>query len=189
MHALAPGATVSYVAGASCNGLDLLEAEVSVIDDNRASIVSISYGDVESDETTGQVVFDTYLFKQAALQGIGFYVASGDNGDNLSATGVKQVGSSASNPYATAVGGTSLAIGYHGQYKFETGWGTNLWSLSPNGKSGSSPSSTAVAAAASASCSPGPAIRPGSCPRDRRRVAGFPTSPWMPTRTPACCSA
>ncbi len=134
VHALAPGATVQYVAGASCNGLDLLDAEVSVIDNNRASIVSISYGDVESDETTGQVIFDTYLFKQAALQGIGVYVASGDNGDNLIATGQKQVGSSASNPYATAVGGTSLAIGYHGQYKFETGWGTNLWSLSPNGK-------------------------------------------------------
>src|SRR6185437_16160270 len=95
---------------------------------------SISYGDVESNETTGQVQFDTYLFKQAALQGIGFYVASGDNGDNEFATGIKQVGSSSSNPYATAVGATSLAIGYHGQYKWETGWGTNLWTLSPNGK-------------------------------------------------------
>ncbi len=134
VHALAPGANVLYVAGASCNGIDLLEAEVSVVDDNRASIVSISYGDVESNETTGQVQFDTYLFKQAALQGMGFYVASGDNGDNKFATGIKQVGSSSSNPYATAVGATSLAIGYHGQYKWETGWGTNVWTLSPNGK-------------------------------------------------------
>ena len=55
VHALAPGANVLYVAGASCNGIDLLDAEVSVVDDNRASIVSISYGDVESNETTGQV--------------------------------------------------------------------------------------------------------------------------------------
>jgi subtilase family serine protease len=134
VHALAPGATIQYVAGASCNGIDLLEAEVSVIDANRASIVSISYGDVESNETTGQVTFDTFLFKQAALQGIGIYVASGDNGDNEFATGIKQVGSSASNPFATAVGATSLSIGYHGQYKWETGWGTNVWSLTPNGK-------------------------------------------------------
>ena len=139
VHALAPGANVLYVAGASCNGIDLLEAEVSVVDDNRASIVSISYGDVESNETTGQVQFDTYLFKQAALQGIGFYVATGDNGDNEFATGITQVGSSASNPYATAVGATSLAVGYHGQYKWETGWGTNLWTLSPNGKFWASP--------------------------------------------------
>ena len=50
-------------------------------------------------------------------------------------SGIKQVDSSASNPYATAVGGTSLAIGAKGQYKFETGWGTNLWSLTPNRKS------------------------------------------------------
>ncbi len=134
VHALAPGATLLYVAGASCNGLDLLDSEVGVVDDNRASIVSISYGDVESNESPGQVIFDTYLFKQAALQGMGFYVATGDSGDNTFATGVKQVGSSSSNPYATAVGATSLAIGYHGQYKWETGWGTKVWSLSPNGK-------------------------------------------------------
>jgi subtilase family serine protease len=134
VHALAPGANVLYEAAASCNGIDLLESEVQVVDDNRASIVSVSYGDVEANETTGQVLFDTYLFKQAALQGIGFYIATGDNGDNEFVTGQKQVGSSASNPFATAVGGTSLAVGYHGQYKWETGWGTNLWSLSVNGK-------------------------------------------------------
>ncbi len=134
LHALAPGATVLYVAGASCNGMDLLDSEVGVVDDNRASIVSISYGDVESNESAGQVIFDTYLFKQAALQGMGFYVATGDNGDNQLATGLKQVGSSSSNPYATAVGATSLSIGYHGQYKFETGWGTKVWSLSANWK-------------------------------------------------------
>ncbi len=135
VHGFAPGARILYVAGASCNGIDLLDSEVSVVDDNRASIVSLSYGDLESTETTGQAIFDTYLFKQAALQGIGFYIASGDNGDELLSTGLKQVDSSSSNPYATAVGGTSIAIGRKGQYKFETGWGTRLWSLSPNGKS------------------------------------------------------
>jgi subtilase family serine protease len=135
VHGFAPDAKVLYASGASCNGIDLLESEVQVVDDNRASIVSLSYGDIESNETTGQATFDTYLFKQAALQGIGFYIATGDNGDEVLNTGVKQVDSSASNPYATAVGGTSIAIGAQGQYKFETGWGTNLWSLAPDGKS------------------------------------------------------
>ncbi len=135
IHGLAPDAKLIYASGASCNGIDLLETEVGVIDDNRASIVSLSYGDIESSETTGQATFDTYILKQAALQGIGFYVASGDNGDEVINSGLKQVDASANNPYATAVGGTSLAIGAQGQYKFETGWGTRLWSLAPNGKS------------------------------------------------------
>ena len=135
VHGIAPDAKVIYASGASCNGIDLLETEVGVIDDNRASIVSLSYGDLESSETTGQATFDTYVLKQAALQGIGFYIASGDNGDEVLSSGLKQVDASANNPYATAVGGTSLAIGAQGQYKFETGWGTRLWSLAPNGKS------------------------------------------------------
>jgi subtilase family serine protease len=135
IHGVAPDAKLIYASGASCNGIDLLETEVGVIDDNRASIVSLSYGDLESSETTGQATFDTYVLKQAALQGIGFYIASGDNGDEVINSGIKQVDASANNPYATAVGGTSLAIGAQGQYKFETGWGTRLWSLAPNGKS------------------------------------------------------
>jgi subtilase family serine protease len=135
VHGFAPDANVIYASAASCNDIDLLETEVGVIDDNRASIVSLSFGDLESSESTGQATFDTYVFKQAALQGIGFYIASGDNGDEVLNSGLKQVDSSASNPYATAVGGTSLAIGAHGQYKFETGWGTRLWSLAPDGKS------------------------------------------------------
>lgn len=133
VHGFAPDAKLIYASAASCNGIDLLETEVGVIDDNRASIVSLSFGGLESSETAGQAAFDTYVLKQAALQGIGFYIASGDNGDEVLNSGIKQVDSSASNPYATAVGGTSLAIGAQGQYKFETGWGTRLWSLAPDG--------------------------------------------------------
>src|SRR6185312_11054883 len=100
VHGMAPGAKVVYVAGASCSSADLFSAEVSVVDANVASIVSLSYGGLESTETAGEAAVDTQLLKQAAMQGIGFYVASGDNGDELESSGLKQVDSSASNPYA-----------------------------------------------------------------------------------------
>ncbi len=135
VHGFAPGAKVLYTAGRSCSGFDLLAAEFAVVDDNRASIVSLSYGGLESQESTGEAAIDTYLYEQAALQGIGFYVASGDNGDEYESTGLKQVDSSASNPYATAVGGTSLGVGAQNRYLAESGWGTQLYSLTNNRKS------------------------------------------------------
>ncbi len=139
-HGFAPDAKLIYVAGRSCSASDLFDAQAAVVDDNRASIVSLSYGGIESSESPIDARLDTQLFKQAALQGIGFYIASGDNGDELIATGEKQVDSSGSNPYATAVGGTSLAIGAQGQYLFEAGWGTHRYSLSSTGKKWVEPS-------------------------------------------------
>ncbi len=106
----------------------------------------------------------------------------------MQSSGLKQVDASAKNPYATAVGGTSLAIGAQGQYKFESGWGTRLWSLAPNGKSGSPRSSTAARAVDSAGCSRRRRTRPGSSQRDRRPAGRFLTSPWTLIPTPGCCS-
>jgi subtilase family serine protease len=131
---------VLYAAARSCSAADLFDAQAAVVDDNRASIVSLSYGSIESSETATDAALDTALFKQAALQGIGFYVASGDNGDELISTGKQQVDTSGSNPYATAVGGTSLGIGQRGQYTFEAGWGTQRYSLAAAGKSWVTPS-------------------------------------------------
>ncbi len=135
VHGFAPDANVLYVAGRSCSAFDLFQAEMATVDDNRASIVSISYGGYESQETAGVAAIETYVLQQAAMQGIGFYVASGDAGDELQATGYKQVDTSANNPYVTAVGGTSLGLSRKGGYWFEAGWGTRAFSLSDNGKS------------------------------------------------------
>jgi subtilase family serine protease len=139
LHGFAPGAKVIYAAGRSCSIIDLYDAEVRVVDDNRASIVSASYGTTEDTETSGEAAVETYLFKQAAMQGIGFYIASGDNGDEVADTGVKQADASATDPYATAVGGSSIGIGQSGNDIFESGWGTQLYWESSNGKGWESP--------------------------------------------------
>ena len=68
------------------------------------------------------------------MQGQSFLFSSGDNGDELANTGIKQADASASDPFVTAVGGTSDAIGPDGKFLFQTGWGTEKYSLSTNGK-------------------------------------------------------
>jgi subtilase family serine protease len=63
---------------------------------------------------------------QAAAEGVGMYFSTGDN------SGVEPP---ASDPYAIAVGGTTLGIGQGGQRLFETGWSTDSYLLSGNSRS------------------------------------------------------
>ena len=69
------------------------------------------------------------------MQGIGFYFSSGDNGDELANWGYAHPDWPSGDPWVTAVGGTSLAIGKNDNRLFETGWGTEKYSLSSSGSS------------------------------------------------------
>ena len=51
------------------------------------------------------------------MQGISFMFSSGDNGDELANTGIKQADFPTSDPYVTAVGGTSDGIGGDGKLR------------------------------------------------------------------------
>ncbi|MFF4754877.1 S53 family peptidase [Streptomyces sp. NPDC002514] len=135
VHAVAPAADVTYVGAASCNDSDLLDSLAKVVDNHLADIVSNSWGDIEANETPDiQAAYDQ-VFQLGAVQGIGFYFSSGDNGDEVAHTGTKQVDTPANSAWVTAVGGTSLAVGKGGTYLWETGWGTEKANLSPDGKS------------------------------------------------------
>ena len=59
---------------------------------------------------------------------ISFAFSSGDNGDELANTALRQTDYPTSDPYVTAVGGTSTAIGSNGRLQFETAWGTQKYS-------------------------------------------------------------
>ena len=108
------------------------------VSDNTASAVSNSWGEptyVTVDGTVyptiDQTLVDAYesVFLQGAVQGIGFYYSSGDNGDEGDNTGVVSPDWPAADPWVTAVGGTALAVDRHGRRQFETGWGTERYSL------------------------------------------------------------
>ncbi|MGW7687601.1 S53 family peptidase [Streptomyces asiaticus] len=133
VHAVAPAADISYVGGASCTDDDLLDSLAKVVDNRLADIVSNSWGDVEANETPDVAAAYDQIFQQGAVEGIGFYFSSGDNGDNVASTGTKQVDTPANSAWVTAVGGTSLAVGKGEKYQWETGWGTTKATLSADG--------------------------------------------------------
>ncbi|RAJ68764.1 subtilase family protein [Streptomyces sp. Amel2xB2] len=135
VHALAPAADITYVGGASCQDADLLDSLSKIVDNRLADVVSNSWGDVEENETPDVAAAYDHVFQLGAIEGIGFYFSSGDDGDNVASTGTKQVDTPANSPWVTAVGGTSLAVGKGDRYTFETGWGTDQAPLSKNGKS------------------------------------------------------
>ncbi|POX46314.1 protease pro-enzyme activation domain-containing protein [Streptomyces sp. Ru72] len=135
VHAVAPDANVTYVGAASCYDDDLLDSLSKVVDNHLADIVSNSWGDIEANQTPDLAAAYDQVFQFGAVEGIGFYFSSGDNGDEVANTGTKQVDTPANSAWVTAVGGTSLAVGKNDTYKWETGWGTEKALLSSDGKS------------------------------------------------------
>lgn len=150
-HGYAPNANVVYVGGNSCSDADLLAAWQLIVDNHLADIVSNSWGEIMHGPAG---YFDTSIIapyeqtlKQAAVEGIGFNVSSGDCGDNsptAASTGANcdpntteaQTQWPASDAWVTAVGGTALAISSaSGNYKFETAMGNQRSVLSPDGAS------------------------------------------------------
>ncbi len=120
----APGATVlMYEAPNSDQGtINLFN---KIVADNRASIITTSWGDMESDYTPSVLTAMHQAFQEAAAQGQTVFAASGDAGayDGTAGTSaqVLEVDYPASDPYVTAVGGTTLKSS-DGQYAGETAW-------------------------------------------------------------------
>ena len=148
VHGMAPAANVLYYGAASCNDADLLVQLAQVVTDNKASIVTNSWGsptyvvvDNVVYSTIDQGLVEAYdsVFEQGAAQGIGFYFSSGDSGDDLAAFGVKHPDYPSGDPWVTSVGGTSIAIDKNDSRLWETGWGTTRYSLADDGESWARP--------------------------------------------------
>jgi subtilase family serine protease len=127
---MAPGANIVYVAAAN-SGQDLDAALNQVVDHQLATIVTNSYG--WSTEALPPGFIKPYLDIQiqAAIEGIGVYFSSGDDGDESFGQGAQYATADwpASSPFVTAVGGTSLAIDASNNYMWETGWESGTASL------------------------------------------------------------
>ncbi|MEY9958438.1 subtilase family serine protease [Streptacidiphilus sp. MAP5-52] len=135
VHAVAPAANIHYVAAASCYDADLIDALDNIVTNHLASLVSDSWGEPENASDPSNDAVYNNIFERGAVEGISFDFSSGDNGDEVANSGTKQADMPAALPWVTAVGGTSLAVGKHGNYEFETGWGTDVAPLAANGKS------------------------------------------------------
>ena len=161
-----------------------------MVDEDKVSIVSNSYGDLEENETTADVAANEQAFQQGALEGITFLFSSGDNGDELANTGILQADYPASDPYITAVGGTSTGIDQDGTRTFDTGWGTKKYSLSADGKSWTPVGFLYGSGGGFSSLFNRPDYQNKTVPAGTApRAARCRTSPRTRTRRPACWSA
>lgn len=135
-YAMAPSAHQLVIGGPSCNNGDdlqsLLDADLAVVNGSGgrplATIVSNSWGNnvtFEGQAPDVTSIEHAYLV-QAAAEGVGMYFSTGDS------SGVEPP---ATDPYATAVGGTTLGLGKSNNRLFETGWSTQEYQLSGHGKS------------------------------------------------------
>ncbi|GAA5195281.1 S53 family peptidase [Rugosimonospora acidiphila] len=126
VHSLAPGATVHYFGAQNCD--DGIDAALNyVVQHHSADIVSNSYGNAGEELPADEIQLEHSIFLQAAIEGMGMYFSSGDDGDDVTVgdTTKAEPDYPASDPMVTAVGGTSLAVDKHNNYQFETGWGSD----------------------------------------------------------------
>jgi subtilase family serine protease len=124
VHGLAPGAKIYFVGAADCEDTNIDIALNDIVANRSADLVSNSYGDLGEDVPAEEVQAFNQIAVQAALEGIGLYFSSGDSGDEVINLGFPSPDFSASSPWVTAVGGTSIAIGKNGKRQFEAGWET-----------------------------------------------------------------
>lgn len=129
VHAMAPGAHILYVGGSDCLDTSLDQALNYIVAGHKADIVSNSYGNLGEDIAADEVAAFNQIAVQAVLEGIGVYFSSGDSGDEVANLGTPSPDFSASDPWVTAVGGTSIGIGRTGKRVVETGWETGRSAL------------------------------------------------------------
>src|SRR6266542_371901 len=126
VHGMAPAAKIVFV-GAPNNYQDLDAAMNHVVDQHLAQNVTNSYGFPTELLPPGYVKPTEDTLIQAAIEGIGVYFSSGDNGDETSRFGFATTDWPTSSPWVTAVGGTSLGVSQANTRAIETGWGTSTY--------------------------------------------------------------
>ncbi|MGH3159485.1 MAG: S53 family peptidase, partial [Streptosporangiaceae bacterium] len=128
VHGMAPAARVTYVVGnGKITGDRLLDALDTVVTYHIADVVTSSWYEGWLPVPKSMVTAWEGVLQRAAVEGITVNFASGDA---QIPTKLQYPGA---DPWVTAVGGTSLAIGAHDNYLWETGWATDQTSLNRAG--------------------------------------------------------
>ena len=143
---VAPAATVNlYVAGGQplTNSLEL--AAMRAVEDNQASVLSVSYGGCEQEIGLAGNQFWNSLWEQAAAQGQTVFVSSGDTGPTtctliesttagVSVVSTLSVNGISSTPWNVSVGGTDF---YYSDYATGGASISTLWNATNDSSNGS----------------------------------------------------
>jgi len=135
-HAIAPGAAIDLVVPPSPTFQDTDEAFFYAVDYQLGSVISGSYGSEELYTPTAVLVTEDLIAETAAVLGISANFSSGDNGDftfDFPQSHPASVSAPADLPYATGIGGVSLALTPENKIAWQAGWGTNVNLLAAEG--------------------------------------------------------
>ena len=103
---LVPDATIRVYEGPQ-SGAGAYATYAAMVSDDAVNVISTSWGLCEAQLGSAAAQAENTLFEEAAAQGQTVLAASGDSGANDCANGSRAVDDPASEPYVTAVGGTS----------------------------------------------------------------------------------
>jgi len=138
-HAIAPGANINLIVPPSATFLDVDDAEYTAVTYGLATVISGSYGSLEAGTPQNILETENFINEIAAIQGISANFSSGDDGDysvfdlSLFSNVQQSVSAPADSPYATAVGGVTLALNADNSVAWQAGWGNNQTLLAEEG--------------------------------------------------------
>ncbi len=130
-HAMAPGAKIELVLAPSDANGDILATERYVIEHRLGDVLSMSYTEAERCFDGGHQADQHAWFERAVAGGMSLVAGAGDWGAaQFACVGdsfIKAVGTPASDPLVTSIGGTTLRADLHGgTYQSEEVWNDHL---------------------------------------------------------------
>jgi subtilase family serine protease len=140
VHAIAPGADIVVLVTPNIEtdagfAQDVDVAILYATANRLGNVISMSYGTPEFVIAPADLDQTNLIIELAAASGISVNISSGDSGDYTDALpGITPaVSYPASSQYATAVGGTTLALNGSNAIEWQAGWGTNINLLDDQG--------------------------------------------------------
>jgi subtilase family serine protease len=124
-HAIAPGANINLVVPPSSSDQDVDQAEFDVVNYGLGNVLSGSYASTELYTSTTELETESLISEIGAVEGISTNFASGDEGTYFLQYFRQTVSAPADSPWATAVGGVTLALNSDNSIAWQAGWGNN----------------------------------------------------------------
>ncbi len=131
-HAVAPDAKILVVDGDLQSGLGYVMGS-NPTKSILAYVVSTSYGSEEKKRPSAYIQGWNSELLTASAMGINADFSSGDYGDRIADEGELDVNVPADSPYATGVGGLSIAYVPGTTHLYKTSWGTDMTQIGTNG--------------------------------------------------------
>jgi len=142
-HAVAPGASIALVVPPSASLQDVDEAQFYAVNYGLGNTLSGSYGSAEAETPASYLDTENTISEIAAMSGISTNFSSGDYGDYVPVLPTPTVSAPADSPWATGVGGVSLALNGDNSIAWQSGWGNDLTMVDLQGDVFDPPSSQA----------------------------------------------